>query len=404
MPGISATAARLDGDSVVGELRGWDERQLILATPSGEQAVAIDELVSLRLAAVSSDGDEEPASYVELTDGTLLPADDIRVAGGRLSMTVAAPGSDQKEPLIVPARLVAAVRLTALKPAAAELWQEIRNERHSSDVLVIAKRRGETLDYLPGVLGDVTEDNIEFKYDGEPLQIDREKVTGFIYFRRLAETSPEPRCILHGRSGLRASASSVRLAEDVLHITTLTGVKFDWPLADVEFADFSAGKIRYVSDIAESTARWTPLVTLPSGATQAAEFGKPRRDRSAFGGPLTLLVPDAESTDSPAHERTFSKGLSLRSRTEMAYRLPAGFTRFTAIAGIEPATSTTGNVQLSIYGDDRPLLEAAISGDDPPREIDLDIAGIKRLKIVVDFGKNLDTGDWLNLCDARLVK
>ncbi len=88
----------------------------------------------------------------------------------------------------------------------------------------------------------------------------------------------------------------------------------------------------------------------------------------------------------------------------MVYRLPPGFGRFTAVAGIEPATSTTGNVQLSIYGDDRPLFEAAISGQQPPREIELDIASVKRLKIVVDFGKNLDTGDWLNLCDARLVK
>jgi hypothetical protein len=100
----------------------------------------------------------------------------------------------------------------------------------------------------------------------------------------------------------------------------------------------------------------------------------------------------------------FSKGLALRSRSELNYRLPAGFGRFTAVAGIEPATSTTGNVQLSIYGDDQRLFEAAISGDEPPREIELDIGGVKRLKIIVDFGKNLDTGDWLNLCDARLVK
>jgi hypothetical protein len=100
----------------------------------------------------------------------------------------------------------------------------------------------------------------------------------------------------------------------------------------------------------------------------------------------------------------FSKGLALRSRTELVYRLPAGFGRFTAVAGMEPATSSTGNVHLTIYGDDRPLFETDISGQEPPCAIELDIAGIKRLKIVVDFGKNLDTGDWLNLCDARLLK
>jgi hypothetical protein len=195
----------------------------------------------------------------------------------------------------------------------------------------------------------------------------------------------------------------VRLAAGILQVTTMAGVKLEWPLAEVDFADFSAGKIRYLSDIAESSARWTPLVALPAAVNQAAAFGQPRRDQSAFGGPLTLHVPDDDSP-SNGQSRTFSKGLAVRSRSELVYRIPAGFARFIAIAGIEPATSTTGNIQLTIHGDDRPLYEAAVSGEDPPREIELNITGVRRLKIVVDFGKNLDTGDWLNLCEARLVK
>jgi hypothetical protein len=49
-------------------------------------------------------------------------------------------------------------------------------------------------------------------------------------------------------------------------------------------------------------------------------------------------------------------------------------------------------------------LSADVKGTDPPRAIDVDVEGVKRLKIVVDYGKNLDTGDWLNLCDLRIVK
>ena len=65
---------------------------------------------------------------------------------------------------------------------------------------------------------------------------------------------------------------------------------------------------------------------------------------------------------STGRTQIFSKGLALRSRTELVYRLPAGFRRFTAIAGIDPATRASGNVRLSIYGDDRPLFEADIAG------------------------------------------
>jgi hypothetical protein len=102
--------------------------------------------------------------------------------------------------------------------------------------------------------------------------------------------------------------------------------------------------------------------------------------------------------------KTFSKGLALRSRTEITYRLPPRYQRFMAIAGIEPATTTAGHVRLSIFGDDRALLETEVTGDQPPHPIQLDISNVKRLKILVDFGQNLDTGDWLNLCDARIAK
>jgi hypothetical protein len=297
---------------------------------------------------------------------------------------------------------VAVVRFEPLNAAAAEQWQEIRDEQRTGDVLIV--KRGKNLEGVDGVLGDITADKIGFKLDGDELEIDRDKVAGFIYFRRSNEAQPEPPCVLHGHNGLRMSAAQVRLAESVLHVKLVRGLELDVPLAEIEFADFSAGKIRYLSDVAESNFHWTPLVALPADASQAAGYGQPRRDRSAYGGPLTLQVSTGDSPGATSPLQIFSKGLALRSRTELVYRLPAGFGRFTAIAGMEPATSTTGNVHLTIYGDDRPLLAADISGQEPPRAIELDIAGIKRLKIVVDFGKNLDTGDWLNLCDARLLK
>jgi hypothetical protein len=36
--------------------------------------------------------------------------------------------------------------------------------------------------------------------------------------------------------------------------------------------------------------------------------------------------------------------------------------------------------------------------------IDVDIKDVQRLDISVDFGQNLDRGDVLNICDAKIVK
>jgi hypothetical protein len=136
----------------------------------------------------------------------------------------------------------------------------------------------------------------------------------------------------------------------------------------------------------------------------AAEYGRPRRNQSAYGGPLTLRPEDELAASPDDRPRVFHKGLALRSRTELVYRVPAGFRRFTTLAGIDPSATALGNVRLEIYGDERLLAEDDIAGLEPPRSIEIDISGVKRLKILVDYGRNLDTGDWLNLCDAKILK
>jgi hypothetical protein len=200
------------------------------------------------------------------------------------------------------------------------------------------------------------------------------------------------------------SVARAELSDGIVTITTTASTMFKWPLADVNFIDFSAGKILYLSDVDAASDQWTPLVGLPPGATAAAQYGKYRRDQSAYGGPLTLWTKENESPPAPAQPRAYNKGLALRSRTELVYRLPAGFRRFLAVAGIDPATSASGNVRLQIFADDHVLFESDVAGREPAQPIDIDVKGVKRLKIVVDYGQNLDTGDWLNLCDARIVK
>ncbi|MEX0613321.1 MAG: NPCBM/NEW2 domain-containing protein [Pirellulales bacterium] len=400
------TATRLDGTPITGALNSWEGGQLVVATADGEQRLATDQLLLLewKSAPPKPDADMSSTSQVELVDGTLIPIDDFRSSEGRVIVTLtAALPSDEKQ-LTLPKKQVAAVRSQPLTADAAEHWREIRDLDLASDVLVLLKRDGKSLDYVEGVLGNVSPDKIEFKLDREPLRIDRAKVAGFIYYRGQEQTGAEPRCIVQGRSGLRASVSLATLADGLVHITTAGRVTFKWPLDDIYSADFSAGKLLYLGDVEPASERCTPLVGLPSDATLAAEYGRPRRNQSAYGGPLTLRLSDGLTQSPTGQTRSFNKGLALRSRTELVYRVPPGFRRFTTTAGIDPSVSAGGNVRLEIYGDDRLLLEDDVAGHEPPREIELDISGVKRLKILVDYGHNLDNGDWLNLCDARMVK
>lgn len=399
-------ATRLDGSTVAADLQDWDDNQAVIRTSDGEQRLAADELLSLRWLPDSPPAGNSATtpSQVELTDGSLLPVKDFQSKGAMANVTLAVPGATAEQSLTIARKRLAAVHLRPLDAALTGQWQEIRDLKPAADVLVLLEKDSKSLDYVEGVLGDVTSEKIEFQLYGDAVRIDREKVAGFIFFRREERSQPEPRFVVHGRGGLRAKVAHANLADDAVRLTTTNGVEFQWPLDDIYLADFSAGKLVYLSDLKPASENWTPLVGLPASATLAAKYGDARRDQSAYGGPLTLALSDDSLSASDGRMRTFNKGLAIRSRTELVYRLPAGFRRLNAVAGIDPSARTSGNVRLEILGDDRPLLETDVAGNDAPRAIDLDIAGVKRLKIVVDFGNNLDTGDWLNLCDLRIVK
>jgi hypothetical protein len=45
-----------------------------------------------------------------------------------------------------------------------------------------------------------------------------------------------------------------------------------------------------------------------------------------------------------------------------------------------------------------------VTGREQAFPIELSVAGVRRLKILVDFGEQMDIADHLNLCDARLTK
>jgi NPCBM/NEW2 domain-containing protein len=398
------TATLLDSTSITGELRAWSRDEVVIAATDKEVRLPAEKLVSMRWsdAAPLITAKESDKRVVELTDGTLLPINDFQATKSTAKIEIGMARSSDQMAIALPLRDVVSVRLQGFEPEIDEQWDQIRSQNLASDVLVVVSPRGKNIDGVEGILGDITTAKVQFELDGNSMRVDRARVAGWIYFRKNSSTRPEPRCILHGRSGLRGAVRDVRLTGQTLDITTSGGTKLNWPLADLRFADFSAGKILYLSDLTPSSERWTPLVGLSPAAESAAKYGRVRLDQSAFGGPLKLLVEG--SANSARSVKSFSKGIAIRSRTELVYRLPTGFKQFVALAGIEPATSSTGDVRIKIYGDDRSLCDADIAGDEAPREIKLDIAGFKRLKIVVDFGQNLDTGDWLNLCEARLIK
>lgn len=404
--GAEVSASRLDGSTLTGQLRGWTNNEVVLTTSSGDEHIATSQLIALRWqpGSAAPDTSDNTAGQVELVDGSVLPIKSIQIKESKATVTLRFAATSQEKSVILPLNQLANVRFQRLEPPLVKQWKEICHLNVANDVLAVLKKDRKSLDYVEGVMGDVSADKVEFKLEGAMQRVDRAKIAGAVYYRPDRRTAQKPRVLLQGHSGARLSATHLELKDSLLHVTTVAGTQVDWPVDDIMLADFSAGKLMYLSDIEPAAEHWTPLVGLPASATIASEYGQPRRDKSAFGGPLALVLNEEEPAASQAATQSFNKGLALHSRTEIVYRLPTGFQHFVALAGIEPATRAVGNVRLIISGDDRVLLDTGVGGDQPPRPIQLEIANVKRLKIVVDYGKNLDAGDWLNLCGARIVK
>ena len=80
-------------------------------------------------------------------------------------------------------------------------------------------------------------------------------------------------------------------------------------------------------------------------------------------------------------------------------------TRFQAELGIDDSTGGRGSVQFRVLVDGQERFASPIiRGGNPPVPVSVDVAGAKKLELVVDYADRadvLDHADWLN---ARLTK
>lgn len=373
----------LDGQVIAGPLVALTDESVTLETPAGPVPLEIARLIGLAPKAKPS-ARQQPAVWVELVDGSRLVGQEYSVKDGQARLATPAG------PVELARRDLLWVRLQPETEALAPQWARIIEGRIDADVLVV--RGAEALDHHKGVLHDVTAETVGFELDGERLPVKRPKVYGLVYRHPEGRELPGARCSLTDGEGSRWMVRTLALEGDVLRWTTPAGVAAAMPVGLVARIDFSEGKIVFLSDLKPESVRWTPFFGTADNLPALAEFFAPRQDRALEPRPLKLAGKE------------YAKGLALHSRTEVTYRLARPFRRLAAVAGIDDRVRPGGHVQLVIRGDDKVLFDEMIAGTDPPKALDLDIAGVRRITVLVDFGKDLDVGDHLNLCEARVIQ
>jgi len=375
----------LGGESIAGALVEMTHEQVTLEADGNRQSIATQTLLGLSPKTPPEKRVWEPGVWVELADGTTLLGAEYLAENGSARITLAAGRT-----LEVATRDVVAVRFQRATEATLAQWSRIRDMETNADLLAV--RKEEAVDYHRGLIRSVTDSAVQFEIDGEVLPVKRAKILGVVYFQPAGRQLPDALCRLADSDGCAWAVRTLGLSGDSLQWTTPLGLNVTRPLAEIARLDFSHGKVVYLSELEPELREWTPYFGTGKEIAPLAEFFAPKENRGMYGGPLEL---DGKS---------YSKGLALHSRTRLVYRLPDKFRRLKAVVGIDDRVRPRGNARLTIQGDDQVLLDTILDGTTPPQAIDLDLSGVRRLTILVDFGEDLDVSDHVDLCDIRVLK
>ncbi len=301
---------------------------------------------------------------------------------GSESLRLRTPWGD---PLVVPLAYVAGVYmgLPEHKESTKSFERRLRN-RGVEDLLLGRSNDGEVV-AISGVAEGTEGDKLRFQFQEKVRTLSLKQVEGLVLAMRPEPERPEglrPTFSIAG--GLVVSGLWKTLDAKTWKIETAWGEVLDLPAAEVRDVRFRGGRATYLSDLAPSKVEETPYL---------GRRNPWRKDVNLFGAPLKMAG------------RTYDRGLAVHSRSALTYDLNGHFATFEALVGFDESAKGVGRVDCRVFADDKEIYaNPDLHADAPPSKLSLPVAGAERLKLVIDFGPDQDTGDRVIWANARLLR
>lgn len=384
----SVEVAVLDADPRAGQLTALDERGLEITSSEGPQRIGFDAVLGVTFPAAAPSPPVEPRDFIETIDGSSLLATQAECSAERAAL-VRVDGAR----LDLPRSAVRALRFRPLDDASLAEWDKLVEGATLAD-RVIVERDG-ALDFLEGVVEQVGPEKVRFRMDDEVRELPRVKLTGVALQRAPSQTAPPaPLGRLIDRHGGVAVFAKIAQTDTGLRVESAAGWSADWPWSEIRRLDFSTGKLLALTDLEPERTEYTPdpLWSLPGAGESLRAAYAPRFDVGFAPGPLLL------------GGRAHTRGVAARGRSQITYRLPEGYRRFTALVGIDDHLRPRGDAVLTIRADEQTLSKSRLVGGEAPTALDLTIADHHRLTIVVEAGQHGDVADVVLLVNPRLSK
>ena len=381
-----------DGISRLGDLSRFDAVDIAFSSADGEVKLPA---VGVR---VVEPAEKPPVAAARvrlwLSDGSLLAGDALETSGRNLVL------EGQGFSLTVPQQAVAktawdlsGLGLDPLDLAAAPDWQSMVPPAADSDLIVIRKAAEPEPVYqtVPCAILSVDAEHVTVALDEDRIPVKRERVAGLVWLRAGNESQTAGPVV--DFTGGRLFATEVRYLPERgdFQISTAWSSDLVIPAAFIRRIDLAAGRTVSLVTLPPEETGVEPFFAGLAELEELTDAFQPRfltAEQAASlseGGPLILAMP----------------------RTVMRWKLPAGVQRLRMQADVE--RSQAGGGDLVVIVDGRELLRREIPVEVGEADrIDVDVAGGRRLELIVDFPADSADGQSglgrLRLHDPRLEK
>lgn len=361
----------LDGRKISGEIVAIDEAGQI----TGKNLPGELQLDLLRRVERSAPEQSAKATVVlDLVGGGRIQGDAVTVADEKFHVAWAFG-----DKLVLPIDVVRSVRL---KPAITDATFEAALAKPAADNDRLFVEVDGKLTILSGLIEALTAENVVFQYEGEQQTLPLARLFGIVVAQVSTGVKPPSGVTLELADGSRVAGVAKSLADGKLTVA-IGPASAELPWSAVKAMTIRSSRLAFLSDLEPVEVEESRLVTLPQPW---------QRDKNVARKTLTL------------GERKFDRGIGTHAYSKLVFDLAGNYDAFHAIIGIDAAAERHGDCIFVVVADGQELARERMTGTTEPKELKLDIVGVKQLALIVEPGEELDLADLANWADARVIK
>jgi hypothetical protein len=382
----AADLSTLTGKKHAGELSSIKDDVLVIKTEAGPVGVAVKEVFVIDYGKKVETSKDAKYDELELIDGSIIRTEGLLIKGKTVEATTL-KGSAASPKTSIPLNNVFSFFRGAQDNKTRLEWRKLLAGRGKRDLFVV--KAGDSLSPVPGTVltGNDSGDAIDFEKEAgsEKVNFKLSRATGGLVFNQPPRGQIPPTvCKVLDIFGNSLIANKIEVIKDGLKVTTVSGATFEYTNAALSKLDFSQGNISYLSEM------------------EAGVFAPP----AVPGEPYFTYLKDKNQDGSQLKLDgvSYAKGLWMYPETTLTYKLNAEFRELKLLAGIDESVPVANStVRLVIQADGKDLFNEKVSRKDKPKALNLDVKGVKELRIRVDRD-GLYLGNQLNLAEARVQK